>query len=266
MARLLFLVLLGVWDATANRFPKIYTSLPRDNVTRTRDGVTAGYYSWNWGGGSQGPSGDAASIGVSFTGLVDAHDAISQYSTPPLKGSHFVSLGGGNAAGVFNPSNLAAITALCSQGGALFKQAGYVGIVYDVEEVDGDMSMVNAFSQSFQACHQQAGLRVIVTTSHSAPYQTQTPDVAVALVKSWVRDKNIEAVSPQLYSSGQEGAPDFAETSQCVNQGCVWGLYKGALPAFWPSLVQTSHLPATQSFFNGKGIQVTGYIQWAQTR
>jgi hypothetical protein len=166
---------------------------------------------------------------------------------------------------MFDSNSLAAITGHCTGGATIFKQAGYSGIVYDVEEVVGDMSMVGLFSQSFQAC-KQAGLAVIVTTSHSAPYQTSTPDVAVALVKSWVRDKNIDAISPQLYSSGSEGAPDFSETDQCKNQGCTWDLYKGATPAFWPSLVQTSHLPATQSFFQGKGIQVGGYIQWAQTR
>jgi len=228
-------------------------------------GVAAGYYSWNWGGGSQGPSGDAANFGVSFTGLIKVEDAISQYTTPALKGTRYVSLGGGNAAGMFDANSLAAITAHCNGGGSIFKQAGYSGIVYDVEEVIGDMSIVSSFSQSFQAC-KQAGLAVIVTTSHSAPYQTSTPDVAVALVKSWVRDKNVDAVSPQLYSSGQEGAPDFAETSQCASQGCTWDLYKSATAAFWPSLVQTSHLSATQSFFQGKGIPVGGYIQWAQTR
>jgi hypothetical protein len=216
---------LFVLPINANRFPSHYSPLPRLNSTAVSPGITAGYYSWNWAGGSEGPSGGAANFGVAFTGLIDPQSAIADYSTPPLKGTHYICIGGGNAAGMFTASALTAINQHCSNGA--FKQAGYAGIVYDVEEVVGDMSMVDLFRESFQVC-KQSGLTVIVTTSHSAPYQTSTPDVAVALVKEWVRDKNIDAISPQLYTSGQEGAPDFTETYQCKSEGCTWALYPKA--------------------------------------
>lgn len=51
--------------------------------------------------------------------------------------------------------------------------------------------------------------------SHSAPYQTDTPEDAVAFVKAWCADPNVDILSPQLYSSGTERSPDFTET--CVH-------------------------------------------------
>ena len=70
--------------------------------------------------------------------------------------------------------------------------------MFDAEEVIGDASsVVNAFKGAFKAL-KAAGLKVGVTTSHSAPYQTDTPDVAVALIKAWTADANIDVLSPQL--------------------------------------------------------------------
>jgi len=100
-----------------------------------------------------------------------------------------------------------------------------LGIVYDVEEVDGGSDeMVPAFAASF-AKVKAAGLYVIVTTSHSAPYACDTPETAVALVKAWAQDSNIDILSPQLYSNGREGSPEFAETNSCKDAGCTWELY-----------------------------------------
>lgn len=76
-----------------------------------------GYYTWNWGAGSFGPPG--ANAGVAFTGLVSIPDAMAQY-TPgaawccpvlvgPNNGKPWISIGGGNAAGIFNPTTLGKI-------------------------------------------------------------------------------------------------------------------------------------------------------------
>ena len=62
--------------------------------------------------------------------------------------------------------------------------------------------------------------------SHSAPYQCDSPDVAVSLVKAWVGDANLDILSPQLYSSGMEGAPQFDTTASC-SPSCSWSLYQG---------------------------------------
>ena len=69
-----------------------------------------GYYSWNWGSGSKGPEG--ATIGVAFTGLNNVSQAIAGYPPnatwccPPLVGSKYISLGGGNAAGIMTETAL----------------------------------------------------------------------------------------------------------------------------------------------------------------
>ena len=71
-----------------------------------------------------------------------------------------------------------------------------------------------------------AGLRVAVTTSHSAPYQCDAPEDAVAFVKAWAADANIDILSSQLYSSGSETSPEFANSRKAA--GCTWDLCKGA--------------------------------------
>lgn len=63
---------------------------------------------------------------------------------------------------------------------AAIKCANYTGVVFDAEEVVGSAeAMVPAFASAFAAC-QAAELKVIVTTSHSAPYQASAPGMARA--------------------------------------------------------------------------------------
>ena len=137
--------------------------------------------------------------------------------------------------------------------------------MYDVEEVTGPSSnTIPAFSTAFSIL-QDSGLKVGVTVSHSAPYQTDDPSDAVALAKAFAADPNIDFFSPQLYSSGQETSPQFDETSSCVQQGCTWDLYKDAKAAFVPSIVQLSHYAPTIEYFKANhSIEVTGYFSWAQ--
>ena len=149
-----------------------------------------GYYSWNWGAGSVGPP--SANAGCAFTGLIYVKNAISQYSQgaswccPALSGTKYLNLGGGNSAGVFNE---AALTAIAS---SVAEVTGYEGVMFDVEEVQGSSgTMVPAFAKAFAAV-KHAGLRVAVTISHSAPYQCDTPEDAVAFVKAWAADANID--------------------------------------------------------------------------
>lgn len=226
---------------------------------------TVGYYSWNWGSGSNGPPN--ANTAVAFTGLIDVKTAIAGYTPgaswccPVLKGTKYLSLGGGNAAGMFTEASLKAIV----EDMPLVNASEYNGVMFDVEEVVGNEAvMVPAFATAFAAC-KAYGLRVGVTTSHSAPYQTDSPADAVALVKAWVADPNIDFISPQLYSNGQEAAPELAITANCAPE-CNWGLYRGARNAFMPSLVDQSHLPAVEAFFSNSShqIPVTGFFQWRQ--
>mmetsp|Transcript_12623 Transcript_12623/g.25746 ORF Transcript_12623/g.25746 Transcript_12623/m.25746 type:complete len:114 (-) Transcript_12623:34-375(-) len=110
------------------------------------------------------------------------------------------------------------------------------------------------------------GMEVIITTSHSAPYQTDDASVAVDLVKSWCNSENVDYLSPQLYSSGMEGSPELDETSSCINAGCTWELYKPEVcnANFAPSIVDETHLEASINFFKQYGIEFAGYLVWAQ--
>ena len=140
--------------------------------------------------------------------------------------------------------------------------------MFDVEEVQGSASViVPAFSAAFVAL-KKAGLQTGVTTSHSAPYQTDTPEDAVAMVKAWAADAYLDILSPQLYSSGSEGAPQFDPTNSCKDAGCTWELYKGCKALFAPSIVAANQYPAVQNFFqqnSSLAIPVAGFFQWAQT-
>lgn len=143
----------------------------------------------------------------------------------------------------------------------LIKSNGYGGIVYDIEGVDGDC--VSLFEESFAAA-KAIGLEVIVTTSHSGPYDMNGVE-ATKLVKSWVKDHNIDYISPQLYSTGREANPEFAETNNCKSDGCVWTLYQDSAPKMVPSIVSAAHYAEIETWFwNTYSIQCEGYIEWAQ--
>lgn len=209
--------------------------------------------------------GSNASFGVAFTGLNNVEGAIAGYNTaaswccPPLVGERYLCLGGGNGAGEFSADVLKDITANMWRVLA----ANYTGVVFDAEIISGSADdMIPRFALAFRQA-KAIGLKVVVTMSHSAPYQTDTPQDAVAFVKAWVRDGNIDMVSPQLYSSGMESSPDLRETFFCKDAGCSWMAYVESVPKFVPSIVNHSHFPAVQKFFQG-ALDVHGYIQWAQ--
>ena len=172
---------------------------------------------------------------------------------------------GGNSAGKFTVPILDGITSDVSK----IVTAGYDGVMFDVEEVHGSADvLVPAFKRAF-AASKAVGLKVGVTTSHSAPYTTDTPSDAIALVEAWVSDSNIDILSPQLYSSGNESVPEMAETSTCATlsdgtPGCVWEKFTNYKGIFAPSVVDGSHVPAVIEYFSKKGIEVNGYIQWKQ--
>jgi hypothetical protein len=225
-----------------------------------------GYYSWNWGKGSTGPPG--ATHGVAFAGLPDVQRAIDAYireqtwcSCPPLHGTRLLDLGGGNSQGAFTMQILQNIIRDIS----LVKPAGYDGVMFDVEEVQGDESIVKDFAAAFAAAKSE-GLQVHVTTSHSAPYKANSPAVSVALVKAWVTDSNIDVLSPQLYSTGKETRPEFAETNFCKAQGCTWELYRGTNITVAPSLAFRSHYEEAQHWFGENvGLELGGFFEYAQT-
>jgi hypothetical protein len=206
-----------------------------------------------------------ASFGVAFTGLSNVEAAISGYAVdatwccPQLVGERYLSLGGGNGAGEFTADTIKAVTNHMWR----VLEANYTGVVFDAEIISGPAEELIPL---FAACFRQAkavGLKVMVTMSHSAPYHTDTPMDAVAFVKAWVRDGNIDMVSPQLYTSGHEDRPDFDETFFCKESGCTWLAYMDSVPMVVPSIVNASHYPEVEKFFAG-ALSLGGYVTWAQ--
>mgnify|MGYP006104787163 CR=1 FL=1 len=229
---------------------------------------TIGYYSWNWSTGSYGPS--AANVGVAFTGYVDVAKAVSMYVLgagcvcPNLvnsyKGKPYITIGGGNEHGNFTVEALSDIT-----NNLDLITPSYSGIIFDIEIANGDASeLVEAFQDTFKAAKAK-DLEVGLTIPHSAPFETDTPQVAIDLVTSWAQEENIDFISPQLYSAGNETSPDFEQTGKCVEEGCTLDLFKGLTPKFVPSIVDASQYDAVHDFFwTNYGINCTGYFQWAQ--
>jgi len=128
------------------------------------------------------------------------------------------------------------------------------GLAYDIEEAS-ESGLYPAFADSFNAAR-SAGLKVMVTTSHSSPYGV--PD-GPSLMAAFLADSNIDYISPQLYTSGTEAANDFTESV-----GVPWSAYKGAKPLFVPSIVDSSMYASAVSYFQTIGITPSGFAQWKQ--
>ena len=154
------------------------------------------------------------------------------------------------------------------------KEAGFHGVCFDIEMTKGEKELAEAFEKAFAACR-SAGLLVLVTTSHSAPYAASSDNAKELLVDSWVASKNIDIFSPQLYTSGTEAAPEFDEAPCHVGhtgwrQGnqpkhpskCSWERLKPMRAKWIPSISVADHYPEVKQFFAEKGIKTEGFIQW----
>jgi hypothetical protein len=133
------------------------------------------------------------------------------------------------------------------------KNAGYVGICYDIEE--GASGLSTAFANSF-AVAKKANLMVFITISHSAPYGIS--DAAI-LMNSFFSNTNIDIISPQLYTSGTESANDFTALT------VPWSAYASAKAAIVPSIVTGSYYQSAYDYFAGlkNPIFIQGYVQWS---
>jgi len=170
-----------------------------------------------------------------------------------LPGKRILSIGGGNAAGIFTAVAITNLNNAIIAG----KLAGYDGICYDIEE--GDSGLASAFAASF-AIAKQYNFIVFVTTSHSAPYGITDK---VDLMNSFFSNPNIDIISPQLYTSGNEGANDY------VWDGTPWSAYATAKAAIVPSIVSASMYADAQNFFatpsrSGTSFAIQGFVQWTQ--
>jgi len=206
---------------------------------------------WYWTWSSSANMGNK-NLGVAFSGWVDPDQAIaaSQPIIGKLLGSKYISLGGGNANGHWTGAVLQKIASACNAG----KFKGYTGIAFDIEE--GDSGLSGAFRTAFTACKSK-GLKILITVSHSAPYGISD---ASALMQSFFSNKNIDYFSPQLYTSGSEGANDYSTAG-----GVPWSQYKSVSGRVIPSIVGGTYYADAQKYFAKLGITTVGYVQWSQT-
>eukprot|EP01120_Amphizonella_sp_Union-15-10_P005963 TRINITY_DN1845_c0_g1_i1.p1 TRINITY_DN1845_c0_g1~~TRINITY_DN1845_c0_g1_i1.p1 ORF type:complete len:248 (-),score=52.83 TRINITY_DN1845_c0_g1_i1:116-817(-) len=208
-----------------------------------------GYWWWTWSSGGSPPPG--TNIGIAFSGWINPQTAISQSNAikDRLPGAKFISLGGGNANGAWTASAIQNINSAINRG----EFAGYTGIAYDIEE--GDSGLGTLFQESFRTAKAK-GLQVLVTVSHSAPYGIND---AFDLMQIFFADGNIDYLSPQLYTSGNEGANDYT-----TSHGVTWNQYSRSRAKIIPSIVRGSLYQSAESYFRSQGVTIVGYVQWAQ--
>lgn len=214
--------------------------VPADNI---------GYWDWTWSPTTAVPG---ATMGMAFSGWADVSKAIqdSKAVINQLAGEKYISIGGGGeTTGKFTSAVLDDVNAAINNGSF----AGYDGIAYDIEV--GDAGLASDFSVSFAAAKAK-GFKVLVTVSHSAPYAV--PDAA-DLMKALIADSNIDFMSPQLYTQGNETKNDYADPL------LPWSAYKDCKSVMIPSIVKADLYPSAVTYFEGQGITLKGYIQWAKT-
>ncbi|WP_173974932.1 LysM domain-containing protein [Magnetospirillum sp. LM-5] len=190
-----------------------------------------------------------ANLGIAFSGWTDPDQALSNSAATVagLVGTKYLGLGGGNENGRFSADLLQKINSAIAAGSF----AAYQGLAYDVEEGDSGLSV--PFAQSFAAA-KAAGLKVLVTVSHSGPYGIAD---AAQLMEGFFQDGNIDFLSPQLYTSGSETANDWATTA-----GVTWQSYGTAKAAVIPSIVTASLYADAKTVLAQAGVTTQGYVVW----
>lgn len=229
--------------------PQTSNVTPPSPVEPASDANVCGFWRWTWSKTSTAPAG--TNLGIAFSGWTDPATALqnSAHLKNSLPGSKYICVGGGNSNGEFTSSSLSSITSAINAGSF----AGYDGIAYDVEE--GNSGLESLFEQSFAAAKAN-GLKVLITVSHSAPYGISDANM---LMQSFFANGNIDYLSPQLYTTGQETANDYATSG-----GVTWTQYASAKAAVIPSIVDAGLYQSAQAHFQQQGVTLSGFIQWSQ--
>ena len=208
-----------------------------------------GYWDWTW---DHTPALPDANLGIAFSGWADVSTALEQSFglKDSLVGSPFICLGGGNENGAFTADRLSAI----QQAIKTESFEGYSGIAFDVEE--GDAGLEEDFANTFKAA-QAAGYEVLVTVSHSAPFGISD---GASLMSSFFSDQNIDILSPQLYTTGNEKENDYA-----TSHNVAWSEYAAAKATIAPSIVTAGLYDDAVVYFQKQGVTLNGYIQWSRS-
>lgn len=195
-----------------------------------------------------------ANFGIAFSGWNDPVKAKNE-SEPlhdGLVGDKWIDAGGGNANGRWSVDWLKTWETAIENG----ELSQWSGIVFDIEECSSTGLAPN-FASAFRTA-KQAGLSVLVTVSHSAPYGCGDPDV---LMKAFFLNEDVDILSPQLYTSGNEPKPSFDAGNQIS-----WDDWTGSKGRFVPSIgclaVQNDGYESTKDFFSKYSLVPSGYIVW----
>lgn len=208
-----------------------------------------GYWDWTW---SPTPAVAGATMGIAFSGWANVDNAVSESAQVinSLVGEKYISLGGGAVdTGSITASFLTSVNEAIQSD----RFADYEGIAYDIEV--GDSGLSADFATSFAAAKAK-GFKVLVTVSHSVPFGI---DDAAALMQGFFADENIDFISPQLYTSGEESSNDYADPL------LPWTAYASSKAKIIPSIVKASYYPDAVSYFEAQGVTLEGYIQWAKS-
>ena len=197
-----------------------------------------------------------AQLSFAFSGEVDVRKALSESRKVyhNLRGAKkIITIGGGNRNGYWTKARINEVALYIDNR----RFAGYQGIAFDVEE--GESGLAPWFRWVFEKA-KKARLDVVVTVSHTAPYQVAD---ARDLVLSFINDPNIDIISPMMYSSGQS-------FKTCDQSGYLdtrywnvpWSWYARSRAAVVPSIWRRDHYKAARRFLAKKGIRARGYIIW----
>jgi len=193
-------------------------------------------------------------MGVAFSGWDNPAQALSA-SEPhrsSLVGSQWIDAGGGNKNGRWNAKSLIEWESAIKSG----KLKAWAGIVFDVEECYTP-GLEKIFAGVLRAA-KTAGMETLVTVSHSAPYMCSD---ASTLMQSFFSSADVDYLSPQLYTSGNESVPDFTP-----NHALNWSAWIGAKGRFIPSLgcaaLKNGGYKNVTQYFAKLNITTSGYLMW----
>ena len=231
------------------------------------DATNIGYWAWQWSAYLYGP--ENQTFGICFGGYATAQENLNYCaddvdkicSGSTVNCTKWLAVGGGTVS-----MNQITLTGTVSLAASIF-EGGWQGVIFDAENMvqdDSGNDLVTTFEET-TASLKKAGLLVGVTTSHSGPL-TCSGCIAGDLVLSWVKDPNIDILSPQMYTSGYTLELEPTTACQSDTPACTWDLWQNASAPIVPSIPYASNYDETYDFFlQNYSISLGGYIQWLQS-
>ena len=242
---------------------RIFRSSIAKSTHRDTDTSIIGYYQYNWGPMPDTNIPQCCNLGVAFTGWADPATALTQSSSiyAGLQGSKYITLGGGYGsdntpnAGKFNSTVLANILTAINAGNF----SAYSGIIFDVEYCDTSGLYASGFKPVFAAAKNKQ-LTVIISVGHSGNITDISGGQDIDLMTSFLSDPNVDYLSPQLYSNGNENPPQYNEN------GVKWSAWANSGKKIVASIPWCQQYEAVETWFSVNArITLSGFIQWNNT-